>query len=79
MTSPDHIARIRNVYAAVFLNAAMKEGQAVMAPRISLKSKYTAADGSTRYTHYLFPNEIPFALMALQKAFEWVSANGVGK
>ena len=73
MPAPDHVVRVRNVSASVFLNPSTQDGKTVHAPRIALKSRFRGQDGATRYTHFLFPNEIPFALMALQKAFDWVS------
>ncbi len=75
MSAPDHVVRVRNIAASVFLNPSTQEGKLVHAPRIALKSKFRGADGGVRYTYFLFPNEVPFALMALQKAFDWITEN----
>lgn len=75
MPSPDHVVRVRNIYVALFLNASMKEGKVTNAPKISIKSKYSDATGGVRYTASLYPNEIPYALIALQKMFDWCSSN----
>ncbi len=57
---------------SIFRNVLLKDGEEIELPKVVLEIRYKDKDGRWRGTHSLSPREIPKAILALQKAFEYL-------
>lgn len=58
---------------SIFRNICFKDGKELILPKALLDVRYKDKHGRWRGTHSLALHEIPKAILALQKAFEWVT------
>ena len=67
---PETVFKIGAVRAAVFRNTIEKNGQTIELPKVVIEVRYKDKTGQWQGTNSLSINDIPKAILALQKAFE---------
>ena len=72
MTKPEITFKMGAVRAAVFQNTIMHAGKRVCLPKVILEVRYRDKSGNWQGTHSLSLNELPKAIAALQKAYEYL-------
>jgi len=73
MSKPEKVFKIGAVRASIFRNAIERQGKQVMLPKVVLEVRYRDKAGTWKGTNSLSLNELPKAVLALQKAFEYLS------
>jgi len=73
MSKPEKVFKIGAVRASIFRNAIQRQGKQVMLPKVVLEVRYRDKSGTWKGTNSLSLNEVPKAVLALQKAFEYLS------
>ncbi len=66
---PETVFKIGAVRAAVFRNTIEKNGQSIQLPKVIIEVRYKDKAGKWKGTNSLSINDIPKAILALQKAF----------
>ena len=66
---PEIVFKIGAVRAAVFRNTIEKNGQSIPLPKVVIEVRYKDKTGQWQGTNSLSINDIPKAILALQKAF----------
>ena len=69
---PETVFKIGAVRASVFKNTIEKNGQSIQLPKVVLEVRYKDKTGQWQGTNSLSINDIPKAIVALQKAFEFL-------
>lgn len=69
---PQTVFKIGAVRASVFKNIIQKNGQSIELPKVVLEVRYKDKTGQWQGTNSLSINDIPKAIMALEKAFEFL-------
>ena len=69
MSKPETVFKIGAVRAAVFKNTIEKNGQSIQLPKVVIEVRYKDKTGQWQGTNSLSINDIPKAILALQKAF----------
>jgi len=75
MAKPETIFKVGAVRAAVFRNAIQKSGQQVWLPKVVLEVRYRDPQGQWKGTNSLSINDLPKAILALQKAYDYLTSN----
>jgi hypothetical protein len=70
MSKPETVFKVGAVRAAVFRNTIAKDGKFIPLPKVVIEVRYKDKTGKWNGTNSLSINEIPKAILALQKAFE---------
>ena len=70
MSKPETVFKIGAVRASVFQNTIQKDGQSIKLPKVVIEVRYKDKSGQWQGTNSLSINDIPKAILALQKAFE---------
>ncbi len=73
-SKPDAVFKVGAVRASVFINTFMRDGKEVPLPKVVLEVRYKDKTGEWRGTNSLSINELPKAVLALEKAFEYLTA-----
>ena len=79
MTKPEITFKMGAVRASVFRNIIQHEGKSVPLPKVVLEVRYRDKSGQWQGTNSLSLNDIPKAITALQKAYEYLLGHGTGK
>jgi len=69
---PETVFKIGAVRAAIFRNTIEKNGQSIQLPKVVLEVRYKDKTGQWNGTHSLSLNDLPKAILALQKAYEYL-------
>ena len=69
---PEIVFKIGAVRASVFRNTIQKNGQSIQLPKVVIEVRYKDNAGQWQGTNTLSTNDIPKAVLALQKAFEYL-------
>ena len=69
---PETIFKVGAVRAAVFRNTIEKNGQSIQLPKVTIEVRYKDKTGQWQGTNSLSLNDLPKAIVALQKAFEYL-------
>ena len=69
MSKPETVFKIGAVRAAVFRNTIEKNGQSIQLPKVVIEVRYKDKTGQWQGTNSLSINDIPKAILALQKEF----------
>ena len=80
MAKPEKRFRCGSCEAAVFENERDVNGKKMTFKKVSFQKRYKDSDGEWKSTQSLDINDIPKALLALSKAYEYLvlgSANGM--
>jgi len=73
MPKPEKIFKSGAVRAAVFRNIIVKDGQTVQLPKVVIEVRYKDKSGQWQGTNSLSINDIPKAILALQKTFAYLT------
>jgi hypothetical protein len=69
---PEQVFKVGAVRASVFRNIIQKNGQAIPLPKVVIEVRYKDKTGQWAGTNSLSINDLPKAILALQKAFEYL-------
>jgi len=82
MSKPEITFKMGAVRAAVFQNIIKKSGESIPLRKVVLEVRYRDKAGQWKGTNSLSVNDLPKAIAALQKAYEYIlscSASGLSK
>ena len=74
MSKPETVFKIGAVRASIFRNTVEKNGQSIPLAKVIIEVRYKDKTGQWQGTNSLSINEVPKAILALQKAFEYLTA-----
>jgi hypothetical protein len=69
---PETVFKVGAVRASVFRNTIEKNGQFIPLPKVVIEVRYKDKTGQWNGTNSLSLNDLPKAILALQKAFEYL-------
>lgn len=69
---PEQVFKVGAVRASVFRNIIQKNGQSIPLPKVVIEVRYKDKTGQWAGTNSLSINDLPKAILALQKAFEYL-------
>lgn len=72
MVKPEITFKVGAVRASVFRNIIEKAGKTITLPKVAIEVRYKDKTGQWNGTNSLSLNDIPKAILALQKAFEYL-------
>jgi len=72
MAKPETVFKVGAVRASVFRNVIQKNGRAIPLPKVVIEVRYRDKTGQWNGTNSLSLNDLPKAILALQKAFEYL-------
>lgn len=72
-THPEKIIMVGPCRASVFRNLVLKDGKEIELPKVVLEVRYRDKTGRWRSTQAMTLREIPKAILAMQKAFEYLT------
>jgi len=72
MSKPETVFKVGAVRAAVFRNTIEKNGQSIQLPKVVIEVRYKDKSGQWQGTNSLSINDLPKAILALHKAFEYL-------
>ena len=72
MSKPEKVFKAGAVRASVFRNTIEKNGQHIQLPKVVIEVRYKDKTGQWKGTNSLSLNDLPKAVLALQKAFEYL-------
>ena len=73
MAQPEKKFRCGSCEAAVFENEISRDGQTVTVKKVSIQKRYKDKDDEWKSTHSLDKNDIPKMMLALSKAYEYLT------
>ena len=69
---PETVFKVGAVRASIFRNVIQKNGQSIPLPKVVIEVRYKDKTGQWAGTNSLSINDLPKAILALQKAFEYL-------
>ena len=72
MSKPETVFKVGAVRASVFRNIIEKAGQSIPLPKVVIEVRYKDKTGQWQGTNSLSLNDLPKAILALQKAYEYL-------
>jgi hypothetical protein len=75
MSKPEIVFKAGAVRAAIFRNVIERAGKQVLLPKAVIEVRYRDKAGQWKGTNSLSLNEIPKAILALQKAYEYLTSH----
>jgi hypothetical protein len=72
MSKPETVFKVGAVRAAVFRNIIEKDGKSIPLPKVIIEVRYKDKTGQWQGTNSLSINDLPKAILAIQKAFEYL-------
>jgi len=76
MSKPEKVFKMGAVRASIFRNTIERNGQPVTLPKVIIEVRYRDKAGQWQGTNSLSLNELPKAIAALQKAYEYLLTEG---
>ena len=73
MAKPEIVFKVGAVRASVFRNIIEKNGQSIPLPKVVIEVRYKDKTGQWQSTNSLSINDLPKVILALQKAFEYLT------
>ena len=70
MAKPETVFKVGAVRASIFRNTIQRAGQSISLPKVVIEVRYKDKTGQWQGTNSLSLNDLPKAILALQKAFE---------
>ena len=70
---PERVFQHGGVKAAIFVNEHEKEGESFTKKSISVQRVYRDKEGMFKTTNSLYVNDLPKAILVLQKAFDYLT------
>jgi hypothetical protein len=71
---PETVFKVGAVRASIFRNTIIRDGREVPLPKVVLEVRYKDKAGEWKGTNSLSMNEVPKAILALQKAYDHMTA-----
>jgi len=72
MVAPEKVIMVGPCRASIFRNVIHKDGKRLELPKVDFQVRYKTQNGQWRGTSSLTKDEIPKAILALQKAFDYL-------
>lgn len=72
---PETVFKVGAVRASVFQNNIVHNGKEVTLPKVIIEVRYKNKDNEWKGTNSLSVNDIPKAILALQKAFDFLTGS----
>ena len=72
MAQPEISFKVGAVRAAIFRNTMQRGATTINIGKVILEVRYRDKDGQWKSTHSMSANEVPKAILALQKAYEYL-------
>ena len=72
MVKPEKTFKVGAVRASIFRNIIEKNGRSIPLPKVAIEVRYKDKMGQWRGTNSLSLNDLPKAILALQKAFDYL-------
>jgi len=72
MSKPEVVFKVGAVRASVFQNVGVQKGKEVLFPKVVLEVRYKDKAGQWQGTNSMSINDLPKAILALQKAYEYL-------
>ncbi|MFP3870896.1 MAG: hypothetical protein ACLFVT_08485 [Syntrophobacteria bacterium] len=73
-SKPEKVFEHGALRAAIFANVHEKEGQSFTVKRVSFQKLYRDKEGNLKTTTSLEVNDLPKAVLVLQKAYDYITA-----
>jgi hypothetical protein len=73
MAQPEKRFKAGSCEAAVFENELTRDGQTVLVKKVAIQKRYKDKDDEWKSTHSLDQNDIPKMMLALSKAYEYLT------
>jgi hypothetical protein len=73
MSKPETVFKVGAIRASVFRNVVVNNGRSVPLPKVVIEVRYKDKMGEWKGTNSLSLNDLPKAILALQKAFEYLT------
>lgn len=70
---PERVFQHGGVKAAIFTNEHEKDGESFTKKSISVQRVYRDKEGTFKTTNNLYVNDLPKAILVLQKAFDYLT------
>lgn len=77
MAQPEIVFRHGSCSAAVFSNEVRREEETFTAKNVAFQKRYRDASGEWQTTNSLNVNDLPKAVLVLNKAYEYLTSNGM--
>ena len=72
MSKPEVSFKVGAVRASIFRNEIQHAGQTISIGKVVLEVRYRDKSGEWKSTHSMSANEVPKAILALQKAYDYL-------
>jgi hypothetical protein len=79
MGKPEISFKCGNCETAVFENEITKDGKKIAMKKVAFQKRYKSPDGEWKTTYSLDTNDIPKAILALSKAYEYLTLSDSSK
>lgn len=76
MSKPETVFKMGSVRASIFRNTIERDGKPVSLAKVIIEVRYKDKSGEWKGSNSLSLNELPKAITALQKAYEYLLASG---
>ncbi len=73
MPKPEISFKVGAVRAAIFRNEIERAGKSISIGKVVLEVRYRDKNGEWKSTHSMSANEVPKAILALEKAYEYLT------
>ena len=74
-SKPEKVFKVGAVRASVFQNVITKNGKEILLPKVVIEVRYRDYAGQWRGTNSLSLNDLPKAMLALNKAYEYLMSD----
>jgi hypothetical protein len=72
---PEAVFKVGAVRASIFRNTIVQNGRTIPLPKVVLEVRYKDKAGEWKGTNSLSLNEVPKAILALEKAYEYLTSH----
>ena len=72
MSKPEKVFKAGPVRASIFQNSVNRNGREIVFPKVVIEVRYRDKAGNWNGTNSLSLNDLPKAILALQKAYEYL-------
>jgi len=72
MSKPETVFKVGAVRPSIFRNPIQEAGKSILLPKVVIEVRYRDTTGQWNGTNSLSLNDLPKAILALQKAFEYL-------
>ena len=73
MSKPTKVFMVGACRASIFMNLIQKNGREIQMPKVIFQVRYRDKQGQWKGTNSLGLNDLPKAILALQKAYEYLT------